>query len=389
MKRTNKTILPISKEIETLSMDSKVIDNLFFYKYHSSYLKKLQKTDIDHDDPHYISTYSSFIGEIYENVIYELLLKYAINSDIIEKFILKGPHQSSFQNQKNGLMMDLNDQIVYKAGYKDVTEFDAMFFTKDTVWFVESTIVKTTTSLRKRLKKKKALLEVIFPKLKIKALIILNKGALGTSVFPPYATVWLTNPLDDEKLIKNLIYNLNTKSKEFTSYKHKKLCYAKDINIREFKYFNTLTWILKTTRKDKQNILDFNFLTTATVLRYFEVFSKFYIGYITTDTFIDILKYFNIVKLSEDIELGKIEDDKIYVTIEKTKDSFLIVYYLQILNDRLKRLDIDGTDLNISNKDPKGFTAAEVRYIKYQLKPYYKLDLEAIKKIENKIETFS
>ncbi len=389
MKETIKITLPISKEIETLTMDDRIIENLFFYKYHSSYLKKLQKTDIDHDDPHYISTYSSFIGEIYENIIYELLLKYAINNNIIEKFILKGPHQNSCQNQKNGLMMDLNDQIVYKAGYKDVTEFDAMFFTKGAVWFVESTIVKTTTSLRKRLKKKKALLEVIFPQLEIKALIILNKGALGTSVFPPYATVWLTKALDDDNLIKNLIYHLNTKTKKFTSYNHKKLCFAKDIKTREFKYFSTLSWILKTTRKDKKNILDFKFLTTKIILRYFEVFSKFYIGFITTETFIEILKYFNIVNISEDIKLNEIADDKIYVTIEKTKESFLIVYYLQIEYGRLKRLDIDDTNLNISNKDPKGFTAAEVRYIKYQLKPCYQLNLDQIKTIENKIETFS
>ena len=156
MKKANsQNDLKPTEDITKLILCDDVMNNLFFYKYHSRYLKKLQNSDIDHDDPHYISTYSSFIGEIYENVVYELLIRYAVNNDIIKKFVLKGPHQNHHQNLKNGLMIDANDQIVYKAGYKDVTEFDALFFTQNCVWFVESTIVKTTTSLRKRLKKKK------------------------------------------------------------------------------------------------------------------------------------------------------------------------------------------------------------------------------------------
>ena len=389
MSKVDNKILAISDEIKNLDLSSDIVENLYFYKYHSRYLQKLQKTSIDHDDPHYISTYSSFIGEIYENIIYELLLRYALNNDYIEKFVLKGPHQNNYKNQKNGLMIDLNDQIVYKAGYKDVTEFDALFFTKDSVWFVESTIVKTTTNLRKRLKKKKALLEVIFPNLTIKALIILNIGALGTSVFPSYATVWTTKALQNEDLVNNLIADLNTKSKHFTNYKNKKLIQSSDIKIVNFKYFDTLSWILKTVRKNNKNILDFTFLNSKKILRYFEVFSKFYIGFIDTTTFIEILKYFNIVNISEDIALSKIEDNKIFVTIEKTKDSFLVVYYLKILGDKLKRLDLDGDSLNVSNKDPKGFTAAEIKYIKYHLKDKYKLNLSNIQTIENHIESLS
>ena len=157
--------LKLPQNIKELDL-SEIMDNLYFYSYHCKYLKKIQTNNMDKEDPHYISTYSSFIGEVYENIIYELLIKYAIDTKEITKFILKGPHQDKYENLKNGLMIDRNAQIVYKAGYKDVTEFDALFFTKDSVCFVESTIVKTTTSLRKRLKKKKALLEVLFPKVK-------------------------------------------------------------------------------------------------------------------------------------------------------------------------------------------------------------------------------
>jgi len=380
--KTNKKLLAINDDIKYLKMET-IYDNLFFYKYHSRYLKKLQKTDIEKDDVHYISTYSSFIGEVYENIVYELLLNYAVNNDHITKFVLKGPHQDGYANQKNGLMIDINNQIVYKAGYKDVTEFDALFFTKDSVCFVESTIVRTTTSLRKRLKKKKALLEVLFPSLRIEALIILSEGALGVNVFPSYCTVWVTKPLDDEDIISKLIHNKNTNGKKFTTPSHNKLINTSSVNIELFKYFDTINWILRTVRKNKNNILDFRFLLTDKISRYFEIFSKFYIGHISTDTFITLLQYSKIVTISEEIPIAKIENEQVVVTIEKGVDGFTLVYYLKIIGDKLKRLDFKDDSLMVSNKDPKGFTSAEIKYVKFLFAKSYSLTLEDIKTIEH------
>jgi hypothetical protein len=377
----NKNFLKITDDIKNLKLDN-VIDNLSFYTYHNKYLKKLQKTDIDKEDVHYISTYSSFIGEVYENVIFELLLNYAIANNDIVQFVLKGPHQDNYQNLKNGLMIDINHQIVYKAGYKDVTEFDALFFTADSVCFVESTIVKTTTSLRKRLKKKKALLELLFPKLKIKALIILSEGAMGVNVFPSYCTVWVTKPLVNDKLIYELINKKTTKNKTFKTSKHKKLMHSKDINVTMFKFFDTLSWILKNIRKSKNNIVDFKFLSTNKIARYFEVFSKFYIGHISIDTFVQLLQYSDIRTISEEIPLDKIQDKQIIVTIEKVSDNFVLVYYLKLIGDKLKRLDFKEEQLVVTNKDPKGFTSAETKFIKFLFEKSYKLSLDDIKYIE-------
>jgi len=379
----NKEFLKLPNNIKELDI-STCLDNLYFYSYHNKYLKKLQKTDIDKEDQHYISTYSSFIGEVFENVIYELLLQYAINNDDITKFILKGPHQDHYQNLKNGLMIDRNAQIVYKAGYKDVTEFDALFFTKDSVCFVESTIVKTTTSLRKRLKKKKALLEVLFPKLKVKALIILSKGALGVNVFPSYCRVWVTNSLDNEKLIYDLInHNNNTKGKIFKTVKHQKLTHSQDIKVAIFKYFDTLSWILKSLRKSNEKVIDAKFLNDKTTLKYFEIYSKFYIGYMDSDSFVQLLNFLNITSISEDIPLDNIQDDQIIVTIDQTKDKFSLVYYLKIIGDKLKKLEVIENKLIVSNKDPKGFTASETKYMKYLFKNSYKLSLNDIKIIKS------
>ncbi len=372
----------ISNDIKNLYLKNS--SNLFFYKYHSKYLKKLQINNIDKEDPHYISTYSSFIGEVYENVVYELLLQYAIENKKIEKFILKGPHQNIKENFKNGLMIDKNQQIVYKAGYKDITEFDALFFTKESVYFVESTIVKTTASLRKRLKKKHALLQVLFPKLKVKSLIILSEGALGTSVFPEYCTVWVTKPFENEDLIQKLIYNISKKNTlKFQKYNDKKLVHAKNIKTAPFKYFETLSWILKKSRENKEQIVDFKFLNSKKLNHYFDIFSKMYIGHLNSTHFVELLQYLKVFTISEDIPITQIKDDQVIVTIEKNKKSFEFIYYIKLNGGSLKKLEIKDETLVVSNKDPKGFTASETKYFHYIFKTSYQLDFLDIKKVLN------
>lgn len=386
MDRIKDDLLKQPGYIENLEL-GEIYNNLFFYIYHSKYLKKLQKNKIDKDDTHYISTYSSFVGEVYENVIYELLLKFALENKVITRFVLKGPHQNKYKNHKNGLMIDQNSQIVYKAGYKDVNEFDGLFFTKDSVYFVESTIVKTTANLRKRLKKKKALLEVLFPAKKIKALIILTKGTVGTSVFPEYCTVWLTKELQDEKLINNLIHKKDNSSKLSTP-KDKKLIHCEDIKVKMFKYFDSLQWILKNLRNNKDKELNFEFLKQKNVKRYLHIYSKFYLGFLNTHDFLEVLRYLNITTITEDIALGNIFEDKVIVTIEQnTKEEYVLVYYLKVINGDLKRLDINDEIVEVSKKDPKGFTSAEIKFLRYVFKNRYKLDFENIKDIENSLNS--
>lgn len=384
MDKINNNSLQQPDYIKNLKFDD-IYDNLFFYKYHSKYLKKLQKTKIDKEDTHYIGTYSSFVGEVYENVIYELLLKFALENEHITRFILKGPHQNKYKNDKNGLMIDINSQIVYKAGYKDVTEFDGLFFTKDCVYFVESTIVKTTTSLRKRLKKKKALLEVLFPSKEIKALIILTKGAVGTSVFPDYCTVWLTKELQGEELINNLIHKRDNTAKLVTP-KNKKLIHCNDVKLKIFKYFDSLLWILKNLRAKKDKELDYKFLERKDIQRYLYIYSKFYLGFLDTRDFLEVLKYLNITTISEDIVLDNIFENKVIITIERnTKEEYVLVYYLKVINGDLKRLDINDEIVEVSKKDPKGFTSAEIKFLRYVFKNNYRLDFKNIKNIENSL----
>ena len=85
-------MLEICESIRDLS-DINISDNLFQYDYNVKHLLSLIDKGIDLDDPMYLSSYRSFEGEVFENFIYEKLLRYAVENENIDKFVLKGFHQ--------------------------------------------------------------------------------------------------------------------------------------------------------------------------------------------------------------------------------------------------------------------------------------------------------
>jgi len=156
----------ITDKIKKLEIED-IKENLFHYSYDNKSLKALVKNNTSKEDISYISAYSSFKGEIYENIIYELLLQYTLEQEEITRFVLKGPYQDK-ENLfiKSGLLIDSSSQIVYKSAYKDISEFDALFFTKDSLYFVEMSTSKKTASLNKRLVKKLCTFKDDFPNFK-------------------------------------------------------------------------------------------------------------------------------------------------------------------------------------------------------------------------------
>lgn len=364
--------LKISKEIKDIDISS-IGDNLLYYSYHISFLKKLIAENRAEDDPQFISSFSSFKGEVYENIIYELLLRYAMTHDEITSFILKGPHQNkNIKNGKIGLQIDRNAQIVYKSGYKDISEFDGMFFTQDSVYFVESTIVNTTASLRKRLRKKKAILQVLFPEHKVKSLIILTDGATGTNVFPSYCTVWLTNDFD-AKVLLDKILNRPKNKKRFEKLQSEKFQEVCDLEYFHFKYFDTLRYLLKRSHYSQTHKIDLKFLKTNKVRRYFDIFTKIYIGYVDFETFSSLVPKFDL----------DISNHIVYVVVEqKENNTFSVVYYVQTKAKKLKRVEVLTDRLDITDKDPKGFTNAEIKFMSYIIEPDFKLNENSIKYIQ-------
>lgn len=366
----------ITEKIKKLDIHD-IKENLFHYSYDSKSLKSLVKSNTSKEDISYISAYSSFKGEVYENIVYELLMQYAQEQPEITRFVLKGPYQDKENLYiKSGLLIDRSSQIVYKSAYKDISEFDALFFTKDSLFFVEMSTSKKTSSLNKRLAKKYALLKMIFPTLNINALIVVTKGSVGLKNFPTYATIWLTNDLEDEELIEKIIFAKKVKNdiQTLKAPKNPKFIEALKVKYNKFQYFPTLEWILNKSRENPKFPVDLRFFSSPKLGLYFDIYTKLYIGYTTSQEFLTLYKDFDL----------KTKFDQVIVTIEKVNQTQLdLVYYAKETNGKLKRIRLEENNVSIKDKELDGFTNAEVRFFMKVLEEKHHLTIDNIKHILN------
>jgi len=366
-------MLEISKSIKNLNPDD-IADNLLHYDYNSKHLLSLIAKGMDEDDPMFMSSYRSFEGEVYENFIYEKLLRYAEQNEYISKFILKGYHQKRFKSHPNTLSISEKQQIVYRTKSREISEFDAMFVTKENeLYFVEMTLVKSVLKLRRRLRKKKALLEIIFPNYVIKSLIILNEGASGTKQLPDYCKVWFTKDFSAKNVLEYIrsIKKAEVKPKDIIN--SKKMIEAHHLKVYPFRYYNTMSWITKNLRAHKKHVLDLHFLLNYKTQRYHDLYNKFYIGFMSIEESKDLLN------LTEEYS----SEQRVVVAVEKKhSDEIVLTYYIQKTRKNLYLYSFDNGTLSKEKKDPYGITVTEVYHINKVMDESYKLDISNIKMIK-------
>ncbi|MFA5453716.1 MAG: hypothetical protein WC272_00170 [Sulfurimonas sp.] len=371
-------MLKISKSIKTLD-ESDIGDNLLHYDYNVKYLLSLIRKGISQEDQHFLSSYRSFEGEVFENFVYEKLLIYAAENDNIEKFVLKGFHQDKIKSHANTLSISEKQQIVYRTKSREISEFDAMLITKDKeLYFVEMTLVKSVLKLRKRLRKKKALLEIIFPNYEIKALIILNEGATGVRQLPSYCSVWLTEEFSAKGVLDYIVDTDARKLMPKKRIKSDKMIEAHVLKLYPFRYYNTISWITKTIRSNKKYILDMNFLMSEKVQRYHDLYNKFYIGYVDA------------AEVRDELNLDKSysDDHRVIVAIEKKhSDEITLTYYIQQTRKILYLFSYDDNNKIVrEKKDPYGITITEVYHISKMMDEKYKLNASNLVMIKKLLE---
>jgi len=364
-------MLEITPSIKNLQKDD-IADNLLHYVYNTKHLFSLIKKGIDVEDPSYLSSYRSFEGEVYENFLYEKLLRYAEDNDYITKFILKGFHQSKHKAYANTLSISEKEQIVYRTKSREISEFDAMFITKNNeLYFVEMTLVKSVLKLRRRLRKKKALLDIIFPNYEIKSLIILNEGATGTKQFPDYCKVWFTKEFSAKEVLEYITKLDKQKLQPKDKIRSKKMIEAHTLKLHPFRYYNTMSWITKTLRAHKKHIIDMNFLYSFKIQRYHNLYNKFYVGYLSLENAKKIIT----------IKEGEYKDDqRVVVALEKKhSDEIVLTYYIQTTRKRLYLYSFDDKGKETKEKkDPYGITVTEVFHINKLMGESYELTLQNI-----------
>lgn len=372
-------MLDISESIQTLD-DTGISDNLLHYEYNVKHLLSLLESGIDKEDPAYLSSYRSFEGEVFENFIYEKLLRYAQKNEAIDKFVLKGYHQNRFKSHPNTLSISEKQQIVYRTKSREISEFDAILITKDKeLYFVEMTLVKSVLKLRKRLRKKKALLEIVFPDYEIKSLIVLNEGATGVKQFPPYCKVWLTKEFNAKDVLEHIVNPHAKKLSPKVVVKSAKMVEAHSLKLHPFRYYNTMTWITKSLRAHNKYIIDMNFLLNFKTQRYHDLYNKFYIGYLTLEDAKQIL------------DLGNTKYDinqKIIVALEKKyTDEIVLTYYIQTARKNLYLYSFgENNVMSKEKKDPYGITVTEVYHISKIMDANYLLTLQNISVIKTLVK---
>ncbi|MBU0721607.1 hypothetical protein KJ877_09720 [bacterium] len=367
-------MLDISQSIKKLD-EGDISDNIYHYEYNTKHLLSLIKKGVDEEDPSYLSSYRSFEGEVFENFVYEKLLRYALTDDDIEKFVLKGFHQNKHKAHANTLSISEKQQIVYRTKSKEISEFDAMFFTKTELYFVEMTLVKSVLKLRKRLRKKKALLEIIFPNYEIKALIILNEGATGTKQFPDYCKVWFTKEFSAQSVLEYIKKPASKTLLPKAKVKSKKMVEAHTLKLHPFRYYNTMSWITKTIRSHKNHIIDMNFLMNPKIQRYHDLYAKFYIGYLNIDEAKKVLG------LDGEYEATQ----RVVVAIEKKHtDEIVLTYYIQLTRKTLYLYSFDDFGvMTKEKKDPYGITVTEVYHTNKLMNNSYELSISNLNTIKH------
>jgi len=357
---------------------SDIGDNLLYYKYSIKNLLSLEKQGVDKESPNYLSAYNSFAGSVYENYLYEKLLIYAKENPEIGNFILKGPHAHKTSSISNSLHVDKNAQIVYKTRAIEINEFDALFFNDKEVIFVEMTLIKSVTNLKRRLRKKKALLETLFPDHDIKALIILTKGVVGSRKLPNYCKVWITKSLDVSDIFIQLKTGSKKDRKPFIRQTAPNIVSDDKLKIAPFRYYNSLSWMLYKLRSSPTEILNMDFLQTESCTRYIDLFTKVYIGYMDKSDFEKMYPY--IPDITE----------QVVVSIEKEFTGKLILqYFMQYSRKKLLNVVIKNNKASIIKKDTRGISITEVFHILRMVKPSHKITTEGIKKAEELLNSLN
>lgn len=334
-------------------------DNLYHGHYNTKFLVKLHKQGADPESPQWRSAYRSFEGEVFEVFVYERLLRYIREQGTVRKFIAKIPGTKPEGRGHTALMLNKKGQIVYRVRYKDLGEFDALIFTDKRLYFVEMTLVASVNNLRSRLPKKKALLELLFPNYEVHSLLVVNEGTTGQSRLPKHCSVWESKGIDTQPIFEWIANGKREKRKPFKPVTHSKIVTPSTLDVRTFKYYDTLTWILHSLRGKDGTPLNLHFYRSEKFRRFHDLYTKVCIGTMTAKEF--SLLYPDAPQC----------DPFVYVALEKEPMSgevFLTYFHFKgrknLLNIRIK----DGHP-TVVKKDPMGITVTELTHLSRIIRP--------------------
>jgi hypothetical protein len=259
--------------------------------------------------------------------------------------------------------------------YKDLGEFDSLIFTDRELYFVEMTLTGSVTNLRDRLPKKRALLQLLFPGYQVKALLVVSEGATGLSTLPDFAGVWQSKGIDTAAIFEWIASGKHGKRRAPLPTTDAKIITPGDLEVRTFKYYDTITWIYHSLQGKGGNPLDLNFFRSEKFRRFHNLYTKVYIGTVSGKDFASLYP-----------EAPPCEPF-VYVAIEKEPlgGSFLTYFHFQNRNN-LTNIRIKNGTLTVAKKDPMGITVTELVHLSRAIPKPRHMTIGQLQALENILE---
>jgi hypothetical protein len=266
-------------------------NNIFHYRYGGTYAirKAIEENDLESD--RYIAFLKSLEGEVFENIIYEKLIQYAQTDDEITSFVLKGPHIYKNYYHRHGYSYNTKNQITFNSRGANLNELDALFFTKDTLYFIEMSITKSLRSLKNRLRKKKALLSITFPTYKVKSIIISYSihNHSGRNL-PDYCGLWKTDMIDMNLDFVKKIIDKNYLPDKFVAKRGEKMIGINQLYAKSFDYINSLIDITDKLYENPKIRIHYDRINEEEMQHFKAFYSRIYLGYLPIWKFKKMIK---------------------------------------------------------------------------------------------------
>jgi len=126
-----------------------------------------------------------------------------------------------------------------------------------------------------------------------------------------------------------------------------------------------------------------SFILSDKVSQYMSIFSKVYIGFISKEVLLTLI---NDESCEVNSKSKKFDKDYVFVTIDKKDDgTYYVVFYAKEIKGKLKKIEILPKEVKVSDKDQKGFTVAETKFISHSFKPFNQITLNNIKSIQARV----
>ena len=120
------------------------------------------------------------------------------------------------------------------------------------------------------------------------------------------------------------------------------------------------------------------FLKSQKFIRYHDLFTKVYLGYMEPEEFQTMVPTIDVPKTV-----------KVLVAIEKNHSGgIFITYFMQHSRKKLDNITIENGNVTLIKKDPYGVTVTEVVHILKTMHPLHKLHVKDIQTVEKLIRDY-